>query len=377
MRIGLDLLYLLPGVVGGTETYAAGLLQGLSQLGTGDEFFVFVNRESSEWKLPESTSFHRVVCPVRAASRARRYFYEQVVFPRLARECRLDVMHGLGYVIPLSCPHPSVVSILDIVYDNPGTILRRSVLRYFLSRSARRATRILTLSLNSKKQIVSRLGVPPEKIAVTYLAPKIRGASSGTDWFTLKSRLAIRDSYLLAVSSSSPHKNIPALIRAFHDVIRERSGPPQLVLAGHLPAQGTALRDLVASLGLEPHVVFTGYLTDGDLDLLYAHALFFVFPSLYEGFGLPVLEAMSHGTPVACSNAASLPEVAGDAAVLFDPRSPAEIQCALRDLLDSADLRATLARRSYDNVSRFSWRNTADETMRAYRDAVSSGCAGP
>ncbi len=371
MRIGLNLLYLLPGIVGGTETYAAGLLHGFSQLESDDEFYVFVNLESSEWKLPGAWNFRRVICPIRASCRPWRYSYEQLLLPKLAEKYHLDVLHSAGYVAPLPYRHASVVSILDIVYDNPGSPMRRAVLQFLISRSARRASHILTLSLSSKRQIVSRLGIPQEKVTVTYLAPKNQAQHKQGDWSVLGERLGIRGSYIMALGSLSPHKNISALVRAYHNVIQGRSEQLQLVIAGHLPARGTSIRDLVQSLQLEEHTVFTGYLPDADLDLLYSQATAFIFPSLYEGFGLPILEAMTHGTPVACSNVASLPEVAGDAAVLFNPRSPDEIKGAIQALLDDPELRASLIRKGHLNASRFSWRKTAEETMSVYQDVVS------
>jgi glycosyltransferase involved in cell wall biosynthesis len=370
MRIGLNLLYLLPGVVGGTETYAAGLLGGLADLQTQDQFVVFVNQESAEWPLPTVPNFLRVVCPLKATSRRQRYLFEQTRLPALAHSHRLDLLHSLGYVTPGLLPCKSIVSILDILHDYPGSFARRQLLRLMVSLSAHRSSHILTISTNSQKELVSRLRLDPRKITVTYLAAKTRSVTTGVRWVEIQKRLGLGDEYLLAFSSLSPSKNIPSLLRALVMLHEETSATPKLVLVGHTPRSGLPLRDLVQSLGLSEQVVFTGYLPDSEVILLLRHATAFVFPSIYEGFGIPVLEAMAEGVPVACSNAASLPEVAGSAALLFDPRKPLEIAASIQALVNSPDLRAELISRGFQNLPRFSWRVTAEQTLAAYRMTV-------
>ena len=371
MRIGLNLLYLLPGIVGGTETYAKGLLEGLAEIDQQNEYFVFVNRESETWPLPEAANFRRVVCPVRAVSRARRYLFEQLRLPFFIRPFNLQVLHSLGYMTPAFLPSGSVVTIHDLLYDYPAPLLRRMLLRFFVTLSARSSDRILTGSEVSKKQIASRLGVPAEKIRVIPNAPKDR-TRRAADIEAIKRRLGLRDAYLMALSSFSPSKNIPRLLHAL--ALLERAWPEdhRLVLAGHMPSRGTTLFAEVEKLGLGKRVVFTGYLPDEELIVLLRHASVFVFPSLYEGFGIPVLEAMEAGVPVACSDAASLPEVAGDAALMFDPLSVEAIAAAVMRLIDDPDLRADLIGRGHRNVARFSWRRAAEETLQVYRDLTRS-----
>ena len=238
--------------------------------------------------------------------------------------------------------------------------------------SVRRADSILTISENSKKQIAAHLHVSPEKIAVTYLAPKVRKVSPDVSWEDFKIRWDLDDLYLLALSSLSPSKNIPRLLAALAILNNELPENLKLVLAGHIPCKGASLKRLVDSLDLGKRVIFTGYLPDEELVLLLQHATVFVFPSLYEGFGIPVLEAMAAGVPVACSNAASLPEVAGEAALLFDPLAVDEIAMTIRRLINEPNLRAELARRGYQNVARFSWKTTAEKTLQVYEILIRS-----
>ena len=373
MRIGLNLLYLIPGTAGGPETYASELLHSLSQIDQQEEFTVFVNQESSNWPLPKAPNFTRVVCPVSATSRSRRYIFEQLRLATLLKEYRIDILHSLSYVTPLSVPCRSVVSIYDIVYDYPAAIpfAKKQVLRLFVAASAQRSDHILTISEASRHQIVSRLHVQPEKVTVTLLAPKTRKLADERKWPSLVRRLGIRGKYLLAFSSLSPSKNIPMLLQAFARLPAGLAENMQVVVVGHQPQRGTLLREVTDSLGLRDRVVFPGYLSDDDLSLVLKHATVFVFPSLYEGFGIPLLEAMVAGVPVACSDATCLPEVAGDAALLFDPHSPEELVMALKQLLTNPALRDELVSKGYLNLERFSWKTTAEKTLEVHRRVAS------
>ena len=372
MRIGINLLYLLPGVVGGTETYAKCLLEELARIDDQNQYVVFVNRESQAWPLPEG--FARVVCPVNATSRPNRYLFEQLRLPFWLSRQKVDLVHSLGYVTPIVTPCPSVVSILDILYEYPGshTFFRRQLLKLLVGASARFSNRIITISNASKEAIASRLHVGLDKVTVSLLAHKPRPAGDEAAWQGLKDQLGITGNYLLAFSSLSPSKNIPMLLSAFARFRQDTGATTQLALVGHPPKSGVPLRELVERLQLGGAVVFTGYLADEQLSSVLKHALAFVFPSLYEGFGLPVLEAMDAGVPTACSNAASLPEVAGDAALMFDPRSMDEMTHALARLLTDPSLREELVRKGHENTRRFSWRKTAEITLQVYRQAIAA-----
>ncbi len=372
MHIGLNLLFLVPGVVGGTETYAVSLLRSLAALDRDNRYTLFVNEESRDSGWVRQENFATVVCAVRARSRASRYAYEQAVLPRLARRHGVDLLHSLGYVSPLRLRCPSVVTVHDLNYEaipDSFTPLRRAVLRYFVPRGARRAETVLTLSEASRERIVARLGVPESKVVVTPCAADRPTAGGDADFAALGARLGIERPYLLALSSGSPHKNLARLVRAFARLAPD--GRPQLVVAGHEPTRGESLRALAQELGLGDSVRFTGYLSDHDLALVRRNATVFVFPSLYEGFGIPVLEAMEAGVPVVASNVASLPEVVGDAGRLVDPSSVDDIAAGLREVLADEALRQDLVRRGYRQLRRFSWESTARRTLEVYERAFS------
>lgn len=365
MRYGLNLLYLIPGIVGGTETYAAGLLAGLAKIDCNDEFLVFVNREAENWPLPPGApNFARVVCPVRAVSRARRYFFEQVYLPKLLKARGVDLVHSLGYVAPLFPPCPSVVTVPDLNFRAFGGRMspaRKWALEIFVKQSARRADHVITISNFARGQIHLEIGIPEKQIAVTHLAAS---AISGdvASMATVMPKYGIKQPYIIAFSSSSPHKNIPALVKAFGKARRDYALPHQLVLVGHRPSNvpddvGVGMKDLV----------YTGYVEESAKQTLLAGAEMLVFPSTYEGFGLPVLEAQKTGVPVLCSNVASLPEVAGDSAVYFDPLSVGEMSKAIGKVAQDIGLRKMLRQKGAQNIRRFSWEKTAQKTLEVYR----------
>lgn len=367
MKIGINLLYLLPGVVGGTETYAAGLLHGLAEIDKQNDYSVFVNRESERWYLPQAANFTRVVCPVRATGRGSRYLFEQVRLPRLLARYHIDVVHSLGYVGPLVPPCSSVVTIHDLNYIALGHMMpsvRRTALRFFSIQSARRADRVITISHFSKGEICRTIKLDPGKITVVHLgAMKSTSPYSPENWDELKSRYRIRAPYLVAFGGRTLNKNIPLLIRAFAQV--KEAFPHSLVLIGHIPSDVDLA---VETRKTQERITMTGPVPEEHIPPLLSHADLFVLPSLYEGFGLPVLEAQQAGVAVACSTAGSLPEVGGDGALYFDPASIEATADTIGRCLSDATLRLELIEKGRENLKRFSWEKTARETLSVYRD---------
>ncbi len=366
MRIGINLLYMLPGVVGGTETYARELLHGLAELRENDQYVLFMNRESAQWDIPPDLRFVRVTCPVHARNPLRRYLFEQCLLPRMIKKEKIDVLHSLGYVGPVFTSCRSVVSMHDILFDYPGSLMRKMATYLLLNSVARAADRLITISENSKKQLQNRLRIDAAKIVVTYLAPRNRTWVKDGDKQAMRERMGIDGKYILAFSSLSPSKNIPRLIDAFAEFSVAMQGEYRLILVGHVPRDGSPIATALKKGGIASKVVFTGYLSDQAVASLLDGAKIFVFPSLYEGFGIPVLEAMEARVPVAASTAASLPEVYGNAAMTFDPLSIAEMATALLKLARDPVLYDECRMRGVENVKRFSWSKAARETRDVY-----------
>lgn len=371
MRIGINLLYLLPGIVGGTETYAAGLLYGLAKIFFEEEFVVFVNREAADWPLPDRPNFKRVVCPVNGTNRAKRYFFEQVKFAKLLRDHRIDLIHSLGYIGPIKTSCPAVVTIPDLNFVDLARTMpfqRRLILRFLSIKAAQAARHVITISAFSKKRLCEKIKIPADKISVTHLAscPKTSAASL-KNWPDLRRQYGIREPYIAAFGGGSVHKNMSALIGAFAR-IRDRF-PHSLLLLGYLPPDVD--RTLLADPKNQDNRIFaTVYVPRDHIGLLLSHADLFVMPSLYEGFGIPILEAQQANVPVVCSTAGSLPEVAGKGAVFFDPNSVEAITHTIILCLSDNNLRAELVRLGQENLKRFSWEKNAVETLAVYRHVI-------
>lgn len=368
MRIGLNLLFLLPGVVGGTETYAVSLIEALGRVDERNEYYVFLNREAASIPLPDPARFHRICCRVRATRRFMRYCWEQLILPVQAKRYGLDLLHSLGYVQPLHLPCPSIVTIHDLNFHNPAlrfSPVKRWVLKSFVTGSTRASDHVITVSEFSKSQLVKVLGIPRDKVTVTHNAVK-KKTTAVLPFTDLQQRCGIRRPYVLGLSSFSPHKNMAALVEAFVLVKEEGFAELQLVLAGHPPRDQERLQALIHRLELQDDVLFTGYLSDQVLYSLYTHAKLFVFPSLYEGFGIPLLEAFVYETPVAASCAGSLPEIAADAALYFDPLNVEEMAGTIMRLLQDEGLRDALVAKGREKVREFTWEKSARQTLEVY-----------
>lgn len=370
MRIGINLLYLLPGIVGGTQTYAQELLCALAEVDTKHDYLLYVNRESEALPLPDATSarFQRVVCPVNATSRRARYQYEQLDFPRRCRADGIALLHSLGYIGPLFPPCRHVVSIHDLNYIGHRQNMpwqRRLPLQFFVRQVARRCQHVIAVSEFSRRQIVADTRVPLEKVTTIHEAgrpPHPEARASET-----LSQYGLEAPYILAFTSLSAHKNIARLLEAFALIRQECSH--RLALVGHLPPDSD-LQSQIQQLGLRERIVVTGYVPDAHIMPLLQNADLFVFPSWYEGFGLPILDAQQAGVPIASSNAASLPEVAGEGALFFDPYSTAEMARTMLRCVQDSTLRTDLCHKGTANLSRFSWQRAAQETLAVYEQVL-------
>jgi glycosyltransferase involved in cell wall biosynthesis len=363
--IGLNLLYMLPGIVGGTETYAAGLLHGLSRTEGDDRFVVFMNLESADWPLPDDSRFRRVVCPVRAVSRVSRYHYEQLRLPARALADGVDVLHSLGYVAPLRLHCPSVLTVHDVHHLAHGRLRewpRRVLLARMVRRSVRRAAAVIAVSRFTRDAVARAYDVPASAVDVVWEAPNPRLTDSDGRPAARAARPAHQEPYLLAFGGITPNKNLARLLQAYARA-RSRHGISQrLVVVGRLPAS--------ARLEDAADVVTTGYLDESELARWLGSADALVFPSLYEGFGLPVLEAMAAGVPVICSGVTAVPEVAGDAAIYFDPRDIEDMAAKIARVACDEVLRDDLAARGRVRAASYSWERAARETLAIYRRVV-------
>ncbi len=366
MRIGVNALYLIPGGVGGTEIYLRELLAALARLDRENEYFVFRNRETGEDLIPRAANFHDRPQAVRARFRPARIVWEQTILPLEASRERIDVLFNPGFTAPAFARCPSVTTFHDLQHKRHPEHFRWFDLPFWnllLWASAKRSRLLLADSQATAGDVRKYYPFAGERTRVVPL-----GVSP--DFFSLERSRA--ENFLLCVSTLHPHKNLERLIRAF-----ARAKGDSLVLAGMRGFHSARIEALIGQLRLGERVRLTGWIPRGELLGLYARARAFVYPSTFEGFGIPVLEAMAAGLPVACSRIAPLGEVAGEAAVYFDPASEEEMAKALERITRDDELRAHLAAEGPRRAKLFSWDNTARRTLEALASAGCGGGAAP
>lgn len=371
MRIGLNLAYLLPKISGGTETYADSLIRALSAIDHENEYYLFLNQECAHRSFSESPNFVHVVCGFSATHKTVRYGWEQIVLPFLLVRYAIDIVHSLAYTGPVITRMPSIITLHDLNFLALGTTMtraRRSALRLFSTASARRASYVITDSDFSRRAIIENLKISPAAVSSIPLGPGPLPNPS-ISWSSVQQRYDMPSSYILALSSRSPHKNISRLIEAYRKALEQIHHT--LVLVG-FPPFGEGKLNGISAFSNDGSIKFLGYVPTEHLSLILQHATLFVMPSLYEGFGLPILEAQAVDVAVACSTAASLPEVAGKGALYFNPESVDGISDAIVQCLLDSTLRDDLKCRGRQNLRRFSWDTTARATLEIYAKAYSA-----
>jgi glycosyltransferase involved in cell wall biosynthesis len=366
VKVAVNLLHLVPGETGGAEMYARRLLPALRDADPSLDLTLYCGRAAAESLRNERWS----VQPLRfdPRSRVRRVLAEQTSLPAALRGEGFDLLHNVFNTAPAWAPVPQVTTIHDLVFKRfPEThgVLAKGV-EILVPLAARRSARVLTDSEASRADIVSFLGLPREVVDVVPLGPGLPDAVAGPPPLEIRRRFEVGDAPLvLSVLAKRPHKNAARLLEAFAQV-----PDAVLVVPGYSTGHEDELRRRAEAVGVANRVRLLGWVDDATLDGLYRAADCFVFPSLAEGFGLPVLEAMLRGAPVACSDTSSLPEVAGDAALLFDPLDVEAIAGSIRRILEDADLAARLRTAGLEQARGFTWEETARGTLRSYGKAL-------
>jgi len=352
LRIGINALYLIPGGVGGTEIYLRSLLAALAAIDSQNQYIVYVNRETGASLCSGAPNVRISPQPVRASIRPCRIMWEQLAMPRLVRRDRLDVLFCPGFTMPLAAGCPSVVVFHDLHHKRHPQHFRWYELpfwRFFLWASARYAARLIAVSEATREDLLRYYKLEDGRIEVVRHGVEER--------FFEISRLRAGQNprpFLLCVSTLHAHKNLDRLIRAFA-AFRCHRPEFQLVIAGIRGPQSKSLDRLVRQLHLEQVVRFTGWIPREELYDLYREAHSFIYPSSFEGFGMPVLEALAAGVPTACSEIPPIREFVGRAALLFDPADEGAIGQALKRLICDEELRAELSAEGALRASIFYW----------------------
>ena len=367
-RIGIDGTPLL-GPRSGVGNYTGRLFGALLAANPDWECLFYSNRslEPLEPALARAERFYSRLS-------LRRTVWMQCLLPRLIRRSHPHLCHFPNATAPLWPQAPFVITIHDaslFIYSHchPRTRLLSS--RLALPLVARRAAAVITVSQHARRDLIRILDLPPEKVCVVYeAAPEhFRPVCDPRELERVRRKYRLPDHFLLYVGTLEPRKNLRRLVRAARQV-RRYGFPHKLVLVGASGWQVDELHREVEACGMKDDVLFTGYVPDDDLPALFSLATLFVFPSLYEGFGLPPIEAMACGTPVLSSNRSALPEICGDAAHLIDPEDEEELVESLIALLSDGERRAEMTARGLRQAATFSWQRAAQETASIYQSVM-------
>jgi glycosyltransferase involved in cell wall biosynthesis len=367
----LTALYLAPGASGGTETYLRGLAPALAGEFPDLRITIATTRSGAQALRGEGWGEWAEIraLPCEDGQRVRRLWAEQMLLPMLIRRERPDIVHSLANVAPLYPGAPSVVTLHDLTFMVTRTLGRVSAwsIGFFAKAAAHRADGLITGSAAARNEICTILGVPPERVIVIHHGHEPSRAQVATAEQGLRESYGLQGSrVVLCVAAKRPHKNQELLIRA----VKLLEQDVQIVLTGHAEPYELELRELARELGVQERVRFVGYVPDADLQGLWRVAACAAFPTLAEGFGMPVIEALAHGIPVAASDIPVLREVGGELPHYFDPHDPVDAARAIVEALGDSSTHE----QGPPYAARFSWRAAARATHEVY-ERVLSGAA--
>ena len=304
----------------------------------------------------------------------KRIVWEQVVAPIVLRREQVDLLHAMAFVVPMISPCPTVVTILDLsfmLFPSAFKTLNRLYLRVMTRASVRRAKYVIAISESTRRDIISRLGVPGERVKTIYCGVDSSFQPLPTaEVQAFKQQKGLPEQFVFYLGTIEPRKNVSRLVEAFAALC---ASAPQEMTGQHLVVAGgkgwlfESVFSQVEELGIQDRVHFVGYVPEGEKRLWYNAATCFCYPSLYEGFGLPPLEAMACGVPVITSNVSSLPEVVGDAGLTVSPEDSAALCEALHQVLANPAVQADLSQKGLERAKRFSWTRAARQTADVYR----------
>lgn len=374
MEIGINALKLYASQDyrnAGISNYVRQLTTHLLECGESNHYTLFTNNLMPQWQ--ESTRHAPTIVTSRlpTAHPIPRILWEQTVLAWHTARDRLDVLHCPLNVIPLAAACPTVLTIHDLTflrYPRLFPRLKQLYLRLFTRMSARNASAVVTDSASTRDDVVNMLGVPEDQVHVVYPAadadycPRTQDECSA-----FRAAKGLPHGYVLYVGTLEPRKNVDVLIRAFGRVMREEQSPHSLVLAGGKGWMTQSIQGAIAESGIGERLIMPGYVAREELPLWYSGADLLVYPSTYEGFGYPVLEAMSSGTPVIASKTSSLPEIVGDAGVLVPPREESQLTAAMASILTDRNLAESLRTRGLSQAERFSWTESVRTCLSLYQ----------
>ncbi|MFC1646379.1 glycosyltransferase family 4 protein [Candidatus Omnitrophota bacterium] len=362
----------------GIGIYALNLINQLHRIDHVNKYFIVAQDDDSSLNFIKNSNF----CVIKIKSKffrkfILRIFIEQLYIPFLTMRHTIDAVHSLHYSFPLFMPVKKIVTIPDMTFyklPNLHIFIKRHYFKYFIYLSSFCVDKIITISKSSRDDFLETFPFYKKEIEITHLGKDEAFSShlQKPEIDKIKSKYKIKDDYFLFVGTIEPRKNIGKLISAFNKFLKNQDNV-QLVIIGKKGWHFDDVFDLVNQLSLQKEIIFTGFITEVEKMSLMRGAKIFIYPSLYEGFGIPVLEALACGIPTITSNISSMPEIAGDAAVLIDPYDEEELYHALKKLYCDTSMYLDLKQKSTDQAMKFSWDSTARNTLRVYNSLQNNG----
>lgn len=358
----------------GIGNYAFNLLQGLTKLSIEFQIDVYIQEHMSSY-FDSTHGIQFISCP-NFTSSGRRIMYEQLMLPSIYKSNQYSMVHFLDYMSPvLPIMAKKVVTIHDLsyyIYPQFFTTGSRLIKQILTKPSLRSADRIISVSQNTCNDI-KRLFNITDKLEVIHLGVDTKKAYNAINDKTILDKYDINSSYIMYAGTLEPRKNVETLIRAYSIAVKKGNIKEKLVLCGKAGWKYKGIYDEIENTGIKDNIIITGYVPDNELSELFSNAKAFIYPSIYEGFGLPPLEAMLHNIPVICSNVSSLPEIVGDAALTFPPKDYNKLADLIIAVLKDESLSLDLKGKGYKRASAFTWEKTAKQTLRVYEDVLSKG----
>lgn len=369
MRIGIDARMYGP-LTRGIGRYIKETILQLEELDTINEYVIFLYSENFNDYTPKNSNFKKVLAPWKWYT-----LKEQVFFPILIQKYNVDIMHFPHFNVPLLYNKPYIVTIHDLILmqdtqERATTLgpikykIKKLVYRQIIKHAVKKAIKIIGVSQHTSNDIHKLMHIPFSKIKTIHEG--ISGDKLGKKQIDniYKKRYNYKKPYIIYVGSAYPHKNLEKLINVIDDINKTRE--LNLLLVGKKDFFYKRLEDENSS----KHIKFLGFIPDRELSHLFQESIAYIFPSRYEGFGLPPLEAMLQGCPVISSNASCLPEILGDAAIYFDPSSNSEMKDAILGTLNNPQLREELTKKGYEQVKKYSWKNSTKKTHQLYINSL-------
>jgi len=373
MRIAINGLFLNDQKTGGGR-YLSDLIENLQPLGLNDQYFAILNKTFYSKNFIKNPLVKITHGGNLSKFRPTRIIWENLILPKVIDKNAIDLLHAAGFTLPPKIRCKTIITIFDMTFFTMPEVHQKRKIAYFTSimpSTLKKANMIIAISEQTKKDIIKVLNIPEKKIKTIYLGlnKNFKHIDDLKLINNIKKKYGLKDRYILFVGTIEPRKNISNLVRAYY-ALKKKGMEHQLVIVGKLGWNYKEIFNLISRFNITNDIKFTNYILDEDMPFIYNGADAFVYPSLYEGFGIPILEAMACGTPVITSNVSSMPEVTKDAAILVDPNSVEEICSSIKNVLSNTELATLMKEKGIKRASFFDNKKMAAQTTELYKNIL-------